>query len=59
MLLASQAKCIVPRINLIKNIGFGEGATHTLDLDSENANLESYDLNFPLQVVTNKKEEQL
>ena len=59
LLLASQAKCIVPRINLIKNIGFGEGATHTLDVDSENANLESYDLNFPLQVVTNKKEEQL
>lgn len=31
--------CATPNVNLISNIGFGENATHTLDLNSHNAML--------------------
>ena len=44
-----QALCIVPRVNLITNIGFGEGATHTCDQSSNNANIQREDLNIPLK----------
>ena len=33
-LLEFRGKCIVPKINLIKNIGFGLDATHTIDTQS-------------------------
>lgn len=31
--LKNNAVCIVPRVNLISNIGFGEAATHTINYD--------------------------
>jgi hypothetical protein len=38
---------VIPNSNLISNIGFGEGATHT-KIDSQLANLPTQDLGFPL-----------
>lgn len=32
-LLKNNGKCIVPKVNLISNIGFGEAATHTVNYD--------------------------
>lgn len=48
LLLKNKAKCIVPRINLITNVGFGEGATHTLSAESEAANRKRYEIKIPL-----------
>ena len=48
LMLKDNAKCIIPKVNLISNIGFGEDATHTCDINSKNANIESFDLIFPL-----------
>ena len=39
---------IVPQINLVKNIGFGEEATHTTNSKSTSAALEAKELDFPL-----------
>lgn len=39
---------IVPKINMIKNIGFGENATHTYDKESRLAKLRIDDIEFPL-----------
>jgi hypothetical protein len=39
---------IVPRVNLVSNIGFGPAATHTLDPQSHLANLPAYELAKPL-----------
>jgi hypothetical protein len=39
---------IVPRVNLISNIGFGSEATHTLDSDSKFSNVQAQNLEFPL-----------
>ncbi|WP_283403983.1 glycosyltransferase family 2 protein [Halorubrum sp. DM2] len=39
---------IVPSRNLIANIGFGEGATHTSDEDSPFAGTPVYSMDFPL-----------
>lgn len=44
----NRGKCIVPRVNLVSNIGFGDDATHTLDAKSENSNRKRYDINIPL-----------
>jgi hypothetical protein len=40
---------IVPSKNLVKNLGFGEGATHTVNGSGEFNKLEAQELNFPLQ----------
>lgn len=40
--------CILPNVNMISNIGFGENATHTHDLESEMANIESKEIDFPI-----------
>ena len=40
---------IVPNRNLVKNLGFGEGATHTVNGSGEFNKLEAQELNFPLQ----------
>ena len=37
-----------PNVNLVSNIGFGEDATHTRDLESEHANMPVLDLKIPL-----------
>lgn len=39
---------IVPKINLIKNIGFGEDATHTLNVNHKNAHMVADEMDFPL-----------
>lgn len=40
---------ILPNKNMIKNIGFGEDATHTIDKNSQMSNLKAFDLLFPLK----------
>ena len=41
--------CIMPNVNLISNIGFGEDATHTTWTGSKWANLPLAEMPFPLQ----------
>lgn len=48
-LLKNEAKCIVPRVNMISNIGFGEEATHTFDEKSCSANYPSKELSIPVE----------
>ena len=40
---------ILPNVNLISNIGFGEGATHTASTKNPWLNLPTQAMNFPLQ----------
>jgi hypothetical protein len=40
---------IVPNTNLVRNIGFGDLATHTKNIDSKGAGLEALDIEFPLR----------
>jgi hypothetical protein len=40
---------IVPKANMISNIGFGDNATHTFDVNSKNAKLKLHELFFPLK----------
>ncbi|TFY90069.1 nucleotide-diphospho-sugar transferase [Pseudomonas kairouanensis] len=56
LLLKNSAKCIVPRVNLITNIGFGEGATHTHDGNSNDANLPRFEITLPLSHDGHNKE---
>ena len=39
---------VIPHINLVTNIGFGQGATHTVNIDSHHNNAESFQINLPL-----------
>jgi len=48
LLLKNNAYCIIPKFNLISNIGFGENATHTSDKWSEKSNYITQEFNFPL-----------
>lgn len=48
-MLINEAKCIIPKKNLVSNIGFGVDATHTKDHDSSMSLLETYSLDFPLK----------
>jgi len=54
---------ICPATNLIKNIGFGQNATHTLDTSSVFADMETSPLSFPLvhpkKSVINREADQL
>lgn len=40
---------IVPNTNLVKNLGFGELATHTTNAGSRSASMEAFDIEFPLR----------
>lgn len=40
---------IVPHTNLVKNIGFGEEATHTFSANEARAKNEAHDIQFPLK----------
>jgi hypothetical protein len=42
-------KAIIPNVNLISNIGFGQDATHTFDDESLLANIEKGEILFPLK----------
>jgi hypothetical protein len=39
---------IVPSVNLVKNIGFGDGATHTNNAHTEASELKAHDIKLPL-----------
>lgn len=45
---AQQGLCVIPKRNLISNIGFGENATHTFDITDGRANRPTCGLKFPL-----------
>jgi hypothetical protein len=40
--------CVLPQVNLVTNIGFGEAATHTVSSDNPWNQMSSEDINFPL-----------
>jgi hypothetical protein len=40
--------CIIPNVNLISNIGFGESSTHTKGSDNKFSSLATQEVNFPL-----------
>lgn len=51
---------INPSVNLIKNIGFDQRATHTKNVDSVSANIENKDIDFKLihpdnDIIPNKR----
>ena len=46
---ANSGLAVVPNTNLVKNIGFGESATHTTNANSKSASLETFDIEFPLR----------
>ncbi|WP_429070825.1 hypothetical protein [Aeromonas veronii] len=48
LLLKTSGKCIVPRVNLITNVGFGVDATHTFSAESDVAYRKRYEINIPL-----------
>lgn len=48
LFLLNGGKCIVPNKNLVSNIGFGKGATHTRDQRSPNANRILESMSFPI-----------
>jgi hypothetical protein len=41
--------CIVPEVNLVRNIGFGEDATHTFNLHDKNAHVKEQEISLPLR----------
>jgi len=41
--------CVIPKVNLISNIGFGENATHTHNSDDPTSNIPFGELSFPLK----------
>lgn len=45
----NNASTIIPSKNLVTNVGFGEGATHTTEADHPLASIPRYDMNFPLR----------
>lgn len=49
LLLKNKGRCIVPSVNLITNIGFGEDATHTLSPESEAANRKRFEVFLPIK----------
>lgn len=57
LLLKSRTKCIVPKVNLISNIGFGDDATHTTKGDKDIVNRRRGELIFPLEHRLNPKTE--
>ncbi len=40
--------CVVPRKNMITNVGFGTRATHTVSEESEKASLNRHDIDLPI-----------
>lgn len=46
--LKEKSRCVFPKKNLVNNLGFGPDATHTTDAGVALANLETFDVSFPL-----------
>lgn len=57
LLLKNKGKSIVPKVNLITNVGFGVDATHTFSADSEAANRQRYEIKIPLTHATSFESE--
>lgn len=57
LFLKNKAKCIVPNVNLITNIGFRQDATHTFNKNSVAANRIRKNINFPLKHETSLQSE--
>ena len=51
--LMKKQLCIVPKANLISNIGFGENSTHTTNPNAVNSNIPVGELLFPLKEPDN------
>lgn len=49
----NEGKCILPNRNLVKNIGWGDAATHTTDSDHKLGGLMSFEMDFPLNAPVN------
>jgi hypothetical protein len=49
LILKNYGKCIIPKINLVSNIGFGKNATHTINPDSKFAKRAVHNFDFPLK----------
>lgn len=47
--LINRGLSIVPKINLVSNIVFGKETTHTTSNKNKRANMENYDIEFPLR----------
>lgn len=47
-IVKNEGACIHPQVNLVKNIGFGQEATHT-KVESRLANREAVEIDFPLR----------
>lgn len=39
---------VVPSVNMLSNIGFGADATHTVEANDQSANMQIYEIKFPL-----------
>ncbi|AOY84345.1 MAG: glycosyltransferase family 2 protein [Moorea sp. SIO1G6] len=48
-ILAQSGLSVVPAVNLISNIGFGEDATHTFSPDNERAKIKTLSLKYPIK----------
>ncbi len=48
LIFSNEGLCIVPKVNLISNIGFGPNATHTRNVKSKDFNVKNYEIEFPL-----------
>lgn len=48
LLQKNDGKCIVPKQNLVSNVGFGVDATHTFNVASKSANRPRFEINLPL-----------
>ncbi|MFT7073466.1 MAG: hypothetical protein ACJAX3_002463 [Patiriisocius sp.] len=53
--LKENSLCIFPQKNLINNLGFGADATHTIDAEVLLANLQAFDIQFPLVTPETRK----
>ena len=51
--------CVMPNVNLISNIGFGEEATHTKSTESRWANLLLEEMPFPLRYPSERQRDKL
>lgn len=58
LILKDGGRTIIPKKNLISNIGFDDRGTHTKNPKSDNANIPRYELDFPLKGPKDPKEEQ-
>lgn len=47
--LTNSGLSIVPEKNLVKNLGFGDDATHTFTKNDKRANMPYFDISFPLK----------